>query len=109
MSKVKVVSKGKIDNTKIYVDGVEQKNVESIMWEINRTDKVGILTVTFYYLDEETMEYKEQWVSSRDTKAFNDEEDRIEFHLDGDIPGNPMEGQGLTIMEWQAKYNKGDK
>lgn len=96
MSKVVVVSEGHIKNTKVIIDG-EKKDIESLQYEISKWNQVGILTIS-------VADGKEPL-----TYAFNDEEDEIIFHLDGDIEGEPIdaEKEHLTIMEWQHKYNKG--
>jgi hypothetical protein len=94
MSKVVVVSEGHIKNTKVIIDG-EKKEIESLQYEITKWNQVGILTIS-------VVDGK-----SPLTYAFNDEEDEIIFHLDWDIEGEPIaEKENLTIMEWQAKYNK---
>lgn len=94
MSKVVVVSEGNIKNTKVIVDG-DKKVIESLRYEIDVWDKVGILTIT-------TMEDAEPI-----TYAFNEEEDEIIFHLDGDIVGEAIEAEeNLTLMEYQKKFNK---
>jgi hypothetical protein len=101
VSRVLVVSGGHIENTKVFINGEEQTNIECIQYEIDRRTKVGILTITFCQELESTMDYRATYLS--DIKAFNDEEDDIEFHLDGEIPGTPQDRKPKTLMDVQRE------
>jgi len=91
MSKVVVVSEGHIKNTKVIVDG-DKKVIESLNYSINQWDKVGILTISTDGEEPKTF-------------AFNEEEDNIIFHLDGDIDGEAIvPEEKLSLIEFQKKY-----
>ena len=99
MSRVLVVSGGHIDNTKLFIDGVQKDNIEEIWYQIDRQTKIGILTVIYFTENEGIMQYEERHVS-----AFNDEEDDIQFVVDGEIPGSPISDKPQTLSDWQRKY-----